>query len=81
MATKNTTFDEAMKQLEEVVRQLESGDAPLEQAIDLYKKGMELSAICQQKLQSAEKQLVTMIDEDGNEQQFSIEQTEKDDQS
>ena len=36
------TFATAMAELEEVVRKLEQGDAPLEEAIDLYKKGMEL---------------------------------------
>ncbi len=31
-----------MTELEEIVRKLELGDVPLEEAIDLYKKGMEL---------------------------------------
>lgn len=33
------TFAVAMTELEEVVRKLEQGDVPLEEAIDLYKKG------------------------------------------
>ncbi|MFC4356176.1 exodeoxyribonuclease VII small subunit [Chryseomicrobium palamuruense] len=60
----NLTFEEAMKQLEEIVRRLEQGDVPLEESIDLYKKGMELSALCTTKLQDAEKQLVQFIDQD-----------------
>lgn len=60
----NLTFEEAMKQLEDIVRRLEQGDVPLEESIDLYKKGMELSALCTAKLQDAEKQLVQYIDED-----------------
>ena len=36
--------------LEEVVKKLETGDVPLEDAITLYKKGMELSAFCHEKL-------------------------------
>ncbi|MCM3088861.1 exodeoxyribonuclease VII small subunit [Bhargavaea ginsengi] len=63
--TKDIRFEEAIGRLEEIVRRLESGDVPLEDAIDLYKKGMELSAVCHSKLQSAEKQLVTLIDKDG----------------
>lgn len=55
------TFEEAMKQLEEIVRKLEQGDVPLEESIDLYKQGMELSAQCSTKLQEAEKQLVQFI--------------------
>ena len=67
-------FEEAMLKLEEVVQKLETGDVPLEDAITLYKKGMELSAYCHEKLQDAEKQLVSIIDKDGNEKVFNPEQ-------
>lgn len=63
MAEKEILFNEAMEQLEEIVRQLEQGDVPLEEALTLYKRGMELSKICHGKLQSAEKQLVTMMND------------------
>ncbi|HSI66915.1 MAG TPA: exodeoxyribonuclease VII small subunit [Planococcus sp. (in: firmicutes)] len=63
MAEKELKFNEAMEQLEEIVRQLEQGDVPLEQALTLYQQGMELSKVCHDKLQNAEKQLVTMMDE------------------
>lgn len=63
-------FEEAMQNLEKVVQQLETGDVPLEDAISLYKKGMELSAYCHGKLQDAEKQLISMIDKDGNKVPF-----------
>ncbi|WP_427137024.1 exodeoxyribonuclease VII small subunit [Psychrobacillus psychrodurans] len=63
MTKKEILFDEAMLQLDNIVRQLEQGDVPLESAIELYQKGMELSKVCSDKLQKAEKQLVTFIDE------------------
>ncbi len=63
MVKKEIPFDEAMLQLENIVRQLEQGDVPLENAIELYQKGMELSKLCSDKLQSAEKQLVSFMDE------------------
>ncbi|MGO1059103.1 exodeoxyribonuclease VII small subunit [Planococcus sp. FY231025] len=63
MADKDIKFNQAMEQLEEIVRQLEQGDVPLEEALTLYQKGMELSKVCHDKLQSAEKQLVTMMQE------------------
>ncbi|MEK3981256.1 exodeoxyribonuclease VII small subunit [Psychrobacillus sp. FSL K6-2836] len=63
MTKKEILFDEAMLQLENIVRQLEQGDVPLESAIELYQKGMELSKVCSDKLQKAEKQLVTFMDE------------------
>ena len=72
MAEKNIMFNEAMEQLEEIVRQLEQGDVPLEQALTLYQKGMELSKVCHDKLQNAEKQLVTMMN-DGKEVPVDIE--------
>lgn len=64
-------FEDAMLNLEQVVQQLETGDVPLEDAITLYKKGMELSAFCHGKLQDAEKQLISIIDQDGNESEFA----------
>lgn len=67
-------FEEAMLKLEEVVQKLETGDVPLEDAITLYKKGMELSAYCNEKLQDAEKQLVSIIDKDDNEKAFDPKQ-------
>ena len=47
MTKKEILFDEAMLQLENIVRQLEQGDVPLENAIELYQKGMELSKAMQ----------------------------------
>jgi len=64
-------FEEAMLNLEEVVAKLETGDVPLEDAITLYKKGMELSAYCHEKLQDAEKQLISIIDKEDNKVAFN----------
>ncbi|MGG0642914.1 exodeoxyribonuclease VII small subunit [Sporosarcina gallistercoris] len=65
METDSMKFEEAMLELEKIVQQLETGDVQLEDSIALYKKGMELSAFCQQKLQHAEKQLVSIVDKNG----------------
>lgn len=67
---KEMQFEQAMHQLEEIVQKLEAGEAPLDDTITLYKQGMELSAYCQKKLQNAEKQLIRMIDQEGNESSF-----------
>lgn len=69
MMTKHT-FAEAMIELEEIVRRLEQGDVPLEEAIDLYKKGMELSKFCHEKLQHAEEQLISIVNENGEKKPF-----------
>lgn len=71
MAEKEIMFNDAMQQLEEIVRQLEQGDVPLEEALTLYQKGMHLSKVCHSKLQNAEEQLVTMM-QDGKEMPVDI---------
>lgn len=63
-------FAQAMTELEDIVRKLEQGDVPLEEAIDLYKKGMELSKLCHEKLTDAEKQLISIVNEDGSKEAF-----------
>lgn len=65
--TKQPSFEQSMEQLEEVVRLLEQGNVPLEEAIELYKRGMTLSKSCHETLQQAEEQLITLVDRDGQE--------------
>ncbi len=48
------SFEDALKRLEEVVRRLESGDSPLDQAIDLYAEGEALRQQCEARLKAAE---------------------------
>lgn len=71
MTKKAVSFDQAIQELEDIVRQLEQGDVPLEDAISLYKKGMELSTVCHDKLQNAEKQLISIMDENGDKTPFN----------
>lgn len=71
MTKKAVSFDQAILELEDIVRQLEQGDVPLEDAISLYKKGMELSSACHDKLQNAEKQLISIMDENGEKTPFN----------
>ena len=71
MSKQPIRFEEAMLDLEDVVKKLETGEVPLEDAIVLYKKGMELSSFCHEKLQNAEKQLITIIDKDDNQIEFN----------
>lgn len=47
------TFEEAMAELERIVRALEGGGLPLEEAIALYERGRALADRCQQLLQEA----------------------------
>ena len=47
---KEMTFEEGMKNLEEIVVALEKGDVPLESSMELFTKGTELSHFLQKKL-------------------------------
>ncbi len=48
------TFENAMQQLDAIVRQLESGQGSLDDAIQNYEKGAALRAFCEQRLKDAE---------------------------
>ncbi|NVJ68990.1 MAG: exodeoxyribonuclease VII small subunit [Alphaproteobacteria bacterium] len=48
------SFEEAMGSLEQIVAKLESGNASLEQSIDLYTRGTQLKAHCEAKLKDAQ---------------------------
>jgi exodeoxyribonuclease VII small subunit len=62
---KEIAFEDAMEQLEQIVDQLEAGEVPLEEAIKLFKNGMELSKTCHQKLTHVEKQVHLLVEEEG----------------
>ena len=50
-----------MKQLEQIVAELESGELPLEQAIKKFEEGMELSRFCAQKLEETERKITLLM--------------------
>ena len=55
------SFEEAMAELERVVSQLESGDAPLDQSIGLYERGEALRKHCDARLKDAELRVEKII--------------------
>lgn len=56
-----------MKELEEIVTKLESGDVGLEESLKLFEKGIQLSKSCQKILSDAEKKVSVLISQDGEE--------------
>lgn len=50
-------FETMMKSLESIVNQLDSEQVSLEQSIELYEKGVKLSAECEQVLKAAEEKI------------------------
>lgn len=51
------SFEQALAELERIVGQLESGQAPLEASIEMYKRGSALKAHCEEKLNAARLQV------------------------
>jgi exodeoxyribonuclease VII small subunit len=54
-------FEDALKALEEVVRKLEGGEAPLDESIDLYERGEALRKHCQARLDAAQARIEKIV--------------------
>ena len=48
------TFEAGLQQLESIVKEMETGELPLERAIALFEQGMKLSEACRKQLEDAE---------------------------
>ncbi|MEO0032932.1 MAG: hypothetical protein RIS94_2690 [Pseudomonadota bacterium] len=63
------SFEQALKALEDVVRRLESGEAPLDESIELYARGDALRGHCQARLDAAQARIEAIVtDRDGRAQ-------------
>jgi exodeoxyribonuclease VII small subunit len=62
---KDPSFEEALKLLEDVVAKLESGEARLEETIRLFEEGMRLSAVCQKRLDEADRKIEVLLRKPG----------------
>jgi len=61
----NLSFEEALKQLTELVGKLESGQLPLEESVAAFESGVQLSRRCEALLDHAEQRLQTLNGQDG----------------
>ena len=57
----NKTFEELLKELQEVVNNLESGKLTLEESVLAYQKGMDLSLECKKRLEEAKSVVVNKV--------------------
>ena len=55
-------FENSLKELETIVRELESGEVNLDESLKKFEKGIELYKDCRQTLQSAEKKIKILSD-------------------
>ena len=59
------TFEEAVLELEKLVQTLEDGECSLDESMKMFEEGMGLAKYCNDKLQSAEKRIVELVNENG----------------
>jgi exodeoxyribonuclease VII small subunit len=59
------SFETCLEELEKVVRQLETGDLPLDQSLELFSRGMQLSETCRRQLEEAETKVEMLIRKEG----------------
>ena len=57
MDTSIKDFEGAIAELESIVKKLEEGDLALEQSLELYARGVELSTYCHARLEAAERRI------------------------
>ena len=63
---KEATFEDSLKELEEIVENLEKGELPLEESFSLFQKGIDLSVYCSSCLEKIEKRVRVLTDLSGD---------------
>lgn len=62
---KNPDFETALAELETLVENLEQGDMSLDESLQQFERGVQLTRSCQQALQEAEQKVQVLIEKDG----------------
>lgn len=62
-------FEDALKKLEDIVKKMEAGDLPLEEALKSFEEGIKLINFCQSKLNEAERRVELLL---GNENSLQM---------
>lgn len=60
MKQESLTFEQSLTRLDEIVRHMEKGDVPLEEALSLFEEGTKLVGVCNQLLDEAELKVVRL---------------------
>jgi exodeoxyribonuclease VII small subunit len=55
------SFEAGLLELEQIVKEMESGELPLERALALFEKGMTLSDNCRKQLEEAETRIEVLV--------------------
>ncbi len=74
------SFEDALKRLEEIVKELERGDVEIEKALMLFEEGTKLSRICAKKLSQIERKVQILTKGKNNEDVLELFQDIDDEQ-
>ena len=66
------TFEQSLEELETIVKELESGNVNLDDAINKYSEAMKLVKICEDKIKSAEEMVTKIVKENGSLEDFEV---------
>ena len=66
------TFEESLQELESIVKELESGNVNLDDAINKYGEAMKLVKVCEDKIKSAEEMVTKIVKENGSLEDFEV---------
>ena len=69
---KNFSFEEKLDELEKIVNNLETGQVPLDDAIEEFKRAMELVKECDEKLNSVQESIARIVNENKEVVEFEI---------
>ena len=71
---KELSFEEALDNLESIVKKLETGEVPLDDAIKEFNEAMTLAKSCDTKLKNAEESITKLIKDNGDTEDFEVEE-------
>lgn len=74
MAKEGLNFEESLKKLEEIVKELENGTVALDDAITKFTEAMKLASSCNEKLKNAEESINKILTKDGSLEDFKVEE-------
>lgn len=66
------SFEENLEELESIVKELESGNVNLDDAINKYSEAMKLVKICEEKIKNAEEMVTKIVKENGELEDFEV---------
>ena len=73
----NLTFEESMQELESIVKQMELGELPLEDALQRFERGIQLARHSQQKLKQAEQKVQILMSQNDQASLQAFDQSEQ----